>query len=224
MLDCPRTPTLPLRDQYRTAWRCSGCFALPDVWGLCTYKGHGTESHEHERSCERKNCFGKTGYGSRIDYTKDEWLQIQIQRQGIALSEQIRGWVTKDGLTPRICPRAVSMLRPPKRAPISGLRLPCRERWRMQIARLCSAGMLPAAKAEMLVTPVKKRGDEEMCNATRVCDAMSRKSEARTTPRSEVIERARCARARLGGNSAREVEGTREHGLKKVDIMTGENF
>jgi hypothetical protein len=102
------------------------------------------------------------------------------------------------GLTPRICPRAVSMLRPPKRAPISGL--PCCERWSMQIARLCSAGVLPPARAEMLVTPVKPRGDEETCNATRVCDTMSRKSEPRTTARSEVIERARCARARLEGN------------------------
>lgn len=134
MLDCPRTSALPLRDQHSTAWRRSGCFALPDVWGLCTYKGRGTESHEHERSCERKNCFGEMRDGSRIDYTKDEWLQIQ--RQGIGLSEQIRGWLMKNRLTPRICPRAVSMLRPPKRAPISGLRLPCRERWRMQIARL----------------------------------------------------------------------------------------
>jgi hypothetical protein len=198
MLDCPRASTLPLRDQHRTAWCCtgSGCLALPDVRGCIAYKERGTESHEHERSCERKNCFGKTSDGSRVDYTKDEWLQIQ--RQGKGLSEQIRRWVIKYGLTPRICPRAVSMLRPPKRAPISGL--PSRERWRMQIARLCSAGMVPAARAEMLVTPIKNRGDQETCDATRVCDTMSRRSEARTTPRSEVIERARCARARLEGN------------------------
>ena len=90
------------------------------------------------------------------------------------------------------------MLRPPKRAPISGL--PCRERRRMQIARLCSAGTVPAARAEMLVIPVKMRGDDETCNATRLCDTKSRKIEPRTTPRSEVIERARCARARLEGN------------------------
>jgi hypothetical protein len=90
------------------------------------------------------------------------------------------------------------MLRPPKSAPISGL--PCRERWSMQIARLCSAGVLPAARAEMLVTPAKMRGDGETCNATRLCDTMSRKIEPRTTARSEVIERARCARARLEGN------------------------
>lgn len=70
----------------------------------------------------------------------------------------------------------------------------------MQIARLCSAGVLPAARAEMLVIPVKMRGDEDMCNATRLCDTMSRKIEARTIPRSEVIERARCARVRLEGN------------------------
>ena len=90
------------------------------------------------------------------------------------------------------------MLRPPKRAPVSGL--PFRERWRMQIARLCSAGVLPAARAEMLVIPVKTRGDDETCNATRLCDTISRRSEPRTTPRSVVIERARCARARLDGN------------------------
>jgi len=104
----------------------------------------------------------------------------------------------KDELTPRICPRAVSMLRPPKRAPTSGL--PCRGRWRMQIARLCSAGVLPVARAEMLVAAVKMRGEEETCNATRECDKMSRKTELRTTPRSNVIERARCTRARFEGN------------------------
>ena len=81
----------------------------------------------------------------------------------------------KDGLTARICLRAVSMLKPPKRAPVSGL--PGCERWtrRMQIARLCSAGLAPVAKAEMLVTIVNMRGDEERWIAARVCDAMSSK-------------------------------------------------
>jgi len=67
------------------------------------------------------------------------------------------------------------MLKPPKRAPVSGL--PGCERWtrRMQIARLCSAGLAPVAKAEMLVTIVNMRGDEERWIAARVCDAMSSK-------------------------------------------------
>jgi hypothetical protein len=91
----------------------------------------------------------------------------------------------------------------------------------MQIARLCNAGVLPAARAEMLVTPVKARGEEERCNATRECDKMSRTREPRTTKRSKAIERLRCKRALLEGNSGREVEGTWDDGLK-VDIRTGD--
>jgi len=125
----------------------------------------------------------------------------------------------KDRLTARICPNAVSMPSPPKRAPISGL--PCRERWRMQIARLCSAGWVPLARAEILVTPVNMRGDEERWNATRECDIMSSRRDTRATQRSNVIERARCAGAGLEGVSEADVNGTRVDGLK-VDIRTGE--
>jgi hypothetical protein len=107
------------------------------------------------------------------------------------LEEQSPG--AEDELTPRICPRAVSMLRPPKRAPIS--ELPSRKRWRMQIARLCSAGVLPAAREEMLVIAVKIRGDGERWNATRECDKMSRTRELRRIKRSKATERVRCIRA-----------------------------
>ena len=84
------------------------------------------------------------------------------------------------GLTARIaCPRAESVLKPLKSAPISGL--PCDERWRMQIARLLSAGVTPLARAEMEVRPANMRGDEEKCRATRVCAIISRRSEPRAT-------------------------------------------
>jgi hypothetical protein len=119
-------------------------------------------------------------------------------------------------LTARICPSAVSMLSPPKRVPIS--RLSGCERWRIQIARLCSAGLAPAAKAETLVTAEKIRGDEETCNATRECDIMSRRREPRVIQRSNVIERARCAGATPDGGSETD---TGDDGLK-VDIRTSE--
>ena len=219
MLDRPRTPTLPLGHQYTTACRSSGRLALPDLRRLITHKKCRTESHEHERSCERENCFGEARDGSRVDYTEHERLQVKIRARDCQnrLGKPSRG--VKYELTPRICPRAVSMLRPPKSAPISGV--PCRERWRMQIARLCSAGLLPAARAEMLVIPVKVRGDEERCNATRECDKISRKREPRTIQRSKVMQRVSCTRAELEDNSEREVEGAWEDGLK-VDIRTGD--
>lgn len=91
----------------------------------------------------------------------------------------------------------------------------------MEIARLCSAGLLPAAMAEMLVIPAKARGDEERCNATRECDKMSRTREPRTILRSKVMQRVRCRRAEIEGTSWREVEGVSEDGLK-VDIRTGD--
>jgi hypothetical protein len=111
------------------------------------------------------------------------------------------------------------MLRHPKSVPIS--RVPCRDGWRMQIARPCSAGLLPAARAEMLVIPVKVRGDEERCNATRECDKISRKKEPRMIQRSKVTQRVRCTRAEPEDNSEREVEGALEDGLK-VNIRTGD--
>ena len=73
----------------------------------------------------------------------------------------------------------------------------------------------------MLVIPEKMRDDEERCNATRVCDKMSRKREPRTAKRSTMIERVRCIRAKLEGNSEEGGEGTWEDGLK-VDIRTGQ--
>ena len=178
----------------RGAALVAGAFPFRTCGGALRIKNVVPKATSTSAAASAKTASGKRA--TVVEYTIPNMTGCKIM-QDIELSEQIRGWVMKDELTPRICPRAVSMLRPPKRAPISGL--PCRERWRMQIARLCSAGMLPAARAEMLVTPVKNRGDQETCNATRVCDTMSRMSEARTTPRSEVIERARCARARLEG-------------------------
>jgi len=100
--------------------------------------------------------------------------------------------------------------------------LPCCERWRMQIARLSSAGWVPAARAEMLVTPINTRGDVDRWNATRECDAMSRRRDARAAQRSNVMERARRAGARLEGGSDTEVEGSGDDGLN-VDIRTGES-
>ena len=73
----------------------------------------------------------------------------------------------------------MSMPSPPKRAPMSGL--PCRERWRMQIARLSSAGLAPEARAEILVTLINTRGEVDRWNATRECDAMSRRRDVRAT-------------------------------------------
>src|SRR6266850_2138420 len=125
----------------------------------------------------------------------------------------------KNGLTAKICPIDVSMPSPPKTAPVSGL--PCRKRWRMQIARLCNAGWVPAARAEILVSPANTRGDDERWNATRECDAMSSRRDTRATPRSNLIERARCAEARLEGSSETDVNGTGIDGLK-VEIRTGE--
>jgi hypothetical protein len=111
------------------------------------------------------------------------------------------------------------MPRPPKTAPMSGF--PCCKRWRMQIARLCSAGSEPVERAEILVSPANTSGDEERRNARRVYDAMSSRRDARATKRSNLIERARCAGARLEGSSETEVNGTGIDGLK-VDIRTGE--
>jgi hypothetical protein len=91
----------------------------------------------------------------------------------------------------------------------------------MQIARLCSAGVLPAAREEMAVIPAKMRGEEERWNATRECDKMSRTREPRRIMRSKATERVRSRRAKLGGNSERGMEeGTWEAGLK-VDIRNG---
>jgi len=73
----------------------------------------------------------------------------------------------KVGLTAKIaCPRAVSVLKPLKSAPISGL--PCDERWRIQMARLWSAGVVLLARAEIEVNPANMKGDEERWSATRV--------------------------------------------------------
>jgi hypothetical protein len=51
----------------------------------------------------------------------------------------------------------------------------------MQIARLSSAGLAPEARAEILVTPINTRGEVDKWNATRVCDAMSRRRDTRAT-------------------------------------------
>jgi hypothetical protein len=91
----------------------------------------------------------------------------------------------------------------------------------MQIARLCSVGWVPAARADIPVSPVNTSGDEERWNATRECDAMSSRRDARAIQVSNLIERARCAGARLGGSSETEVNGTGNDGLK-VEIRTGE--
>lgn len=71
------------------------------------------------------------------------------------------------------------------------------------------------------MSPANVRGDDERWNATRECDAMSSRRDTRATPRSNLIERARCAGARLEGSSETEVNGTGIDGLK-VEIRTGE--
>lgn len=111
------------------------------------------------------------------------------------------------------------MLKPPKRAPVSGL--PGCERSRMQIVRLCGAVLAPVAKAEMLVTIVNMRGDEERWIAARVCDVMSSRREPCTTQRSKTIVCARCASDRLGGGPGSDVEGIGKGGLN-MDTRTGE--
>ena len=50
---------------------------------------------------------------------------------------------------------------------------------------------------------------------------MSSRRDTRATPRSNLIERARCAEARLEGSSETDVNGTGIDGLK-VEIRTGE--
>ena len=125
----------------------------------------------------------------------------------------------KDGLTARIYPKDVSMPSPPKTAPVFGL--PCGNRWRMQIARLCNAGWVPAAREEIPVSPANTSGDEERWNATSECDAMSSRRDACATQRSNLMERARCAGARLGGNSETEVNGGGNDGVN-MEIRTGE--
>jgi len=92
----------------------------------------------------------------------------------------------------------------------------------MQIARLSSAGWVPEARAEILVTPINTRGEVDRWNATRECDAMSRRRDARATQRSNVMEWARRTGARLEGGSETEVEGAGDDGLN-VDIRTGES-
>jgi len=72
------------------------------------------------------------------------------------------------------------------------------------------------------VKPTNTRGEVDRWNATRVCDAMSRRRDARAAQRSNVMERARRAGARLEGVSETEVEGVGDDGLN-VDIRTGES-
>jgi hypothetical protein len=91
----------------------------------------------------------------------------------------------------------------------------------MQIVRLCSAVLAPVAKAEMLVTIVNMRGDEERWIAARVCDVMSSRREPCTTQRSKTIVCARCASDRLGGGPGSDVEGIGKGGLN-MDTRTGE--
>jgi len=74
----------------------------------------------------------------------------------------------------------------------------------------------------LVVTPINTRGEVDRWNATRVCDAMSRRRDARTAQRSNVMECARRAGARLECGSETEVEGARGDGLN-VDIRTGES-
>ncbi len=74
----------------------------------------------------------------------------------------------------------------------------------------------------MLVTPINIRGDVDRWNATRECDAMSRRRDARATQRSNVMECARHAGARLEGGSETDVGGAGDDGLN-VDIRTGES-
>lgn len=72
------------------------------------------------------------------------------------------------------------------------------------------------------MTPINTRGDADRWNATRECDAISRRRDTRATQRSNVMECARCAGARLEGGSETEVEGAGDDGLN-VDIRASES-
>jgi hypothetical protein len=76
-------------------------------------------------------------------------------------------------------------------------------------------------REEILVSPANTSGDEERWNATRECDATSSTRDARVTKRSNSMEHARYAGARLESSSETEVNGAGIDSLK-VEIRTGE--
>jgi len=74
-------------------------------------------------------------------------------------------------------------------------------------------GVSTRGEVRELVTPTNTRGEVDRWNATRVSDAMSRRRDARTAQRSNVMECARRAGARLECGSETEVEGAGGDGL-----------